>query len=705
MNLQQGGSVQHPLIWPGTIEPRLYQVNIAKSAYGKNTLVILPTALGKTVISALVAAEVLYRNRKSRVLVMAPTRPLVMQHRRTFMGIIKLRDSDVAFLTGKIPPERRIAIWNSKARVFFSTPEVVKNDLIEGRLNLKDFGLVVFDEAHRAVKEYAYTEIARQYVSQADYPMILGMTASPGSTLERVMDVCRNLYIERVEFRDEDDPDVKPYVNRIDVEWIKVKLPESYLEVRNMIWTMLQKRARQLYEMKLLKVDPERVTRRDLIDVGEELRYILEAESIEEERGRIFDAIMTQSIALTLFHMMELIESQGIYTLREFIRRMDEEKSRSHAILAADPDFQKLRQMIEVINEDHPKLNVLRELISEQLRNSPASRILVFTQYRDTASHIVEELKKVPGVRAERFVGQASKGSDKGMSQDEQAMIIRALEEGSINVMVSTSIAEEGLDIPSVDRVFFYEPIPSEIRYIQRRGRTGRRAPGRVTILASEQTLDTAYLYSSVKKANRMRWIASTINMKLQPVIRASYMPPEDPMSQEEIALVEKFARPLSFAVEEESSDELLRKHLNREIERATRELYMKLLEAGREGLRLEEIESLMEEQGISQEVIAPALKKLIKTKKIVDAGNGLYIVSSAARATNSKLHEIEIERVLPGSAVVRIDGKWRARLEPSDFNGPRNIIKRGSRFLAAIDLYRLEGVLRIRVKEVTQKL
>ncbi len=702
--MQQGGSIQHPLIWPGSVEPRLYQVNIARSAYGKNTLVILPTALGKTVISALVAADVLYRHRKSKVLVMAPTRPLVLQHRKSFMAIMKLRDSDVAFLTGRIPPDHRIAIWNGEARVFFSTPEVVKNDLIEGRLNLKDFGLVVFDEAHRAVKEYAYTEIARQYVSQADFPMILGMTASPGSTLERVMDVCRNLYIEKVEFRDEDDPDVKPYVNKIDLEWERVKLPESYLEVRNMIWTMLQKRARRLYEMKLLKVHPDMVTRRDLIDAGEELRYILEAESVEEERSRIFDAIMAQSIALTLFHMMELIETQGIYTLREFIRRMDEEKSRSHAILLSDPDFQKLRQMIEGVKEDHPKLNVLKGLVADQLRSSPASRMLVFTQYRDTASHIVEELKKVPGVRAERFVGQASKGSDRGMSQDQQAVIIKALEEGEINVMVSTSIAEEGLDIPAVDRVFFYEPIPSEIRYIQRRGRTGRKSSGKVTILAAEQTLDTAYLYSSVKKAKRMRWIASTINMKLQPVIRTSYMPPEDPMSQDEIASIEKAAKAPRGVVEEESADDL-RRHLNREIERASKEIYMRLLEAGKEGIKLEEIGSLMEEEGISQQVIIPALKKLVKSKKVVDAGNGSFVTSSAARTANSRLHEIEIERIFPGSAVVRIDGKWRARLEPSEFNGPRNMIKRGSRFLAAIDLYRLEGVLRIRVKEVAQKL
>ncbi|MEM0123583.1 MAG: helicase-related protein [Conexivisphaerales archaeon] len=700
----QGGSVQHPLIWSGTVESRLYQENIARSAYGRNTLVILPTALGKTVISALLAAEVLYRHRRSRVLIMAPTRPLVMQHRKSFMAIMKLRESDIAFLTGKVPPEHRAAIWGSDARVIFSTPEVVRNDLLEGRLNLKGFGLVVFDEAHRAVKEYAYTEIARAYVSQADFPMILGMTASPGSTLERVMDVCRNLYIEKVEFRDEDDPDVKPYINKIDIEWEKVQLPESYRQVRSSIWSMLQKRARRLYEMKLLKVPPDMVTRRDLIEAGEELRYTLEAESVEEERSRIFDAIMTQSIALSLFHMLELIETQGAHTLREFMNRADEEKSRSHAMLAADPEYQHLRSIVDLISQEHPKLDRLKKLVSDQLAVNPSSRMLVFTQYRDTASHIVEELKGVPGVKAERFVGQASKGRDRGMSQDQQASMIRALESGEINIMVSTSIAEEGLDIPAVDHVFFYEPIPSEIRYIQRRGRTGRKAPGKVTILAAEQTLDTAYLYSSVKRAKRMKWIASTLNLKLQPVIRATGMPSEDPMSAEEIAEIEnETGGPRSEPVTEEGVEDF-RKQLDKSIERASKEIYMRLMEAGRNGLKLEDLEQIMEEEGVSQQVTGSALEKLLKAKKAVEL-NGSFVTASAARTVNSKLHEIEVERIYPGSAVVRIDGKWRARLEPAEFNGPRNMIKRGSRFLASIDLYRLDGVLRIRVKEVAQKL
>jgi Fanconi anemia group M protein len=467
-----------PLIWPKTVEFRLYQKKIADVASERNTLVILPTALGKTVISAIVAANTLYNYRDAKVLVMAPTRPLVMQHRNSFTRMLKLREKDTVLLTGKTAPEYRRAIWESEARVVFSTPQVVRNDLLEQRLSLEKYGLLVFDECHRAVKKYAYTDIAKFYVSQAKYPLILGMTASPGSKLNRILNVCRNLYIERVEYRSEEDSDVKPYVHPIKIEWRRVNLPREYLEIKSLIRSMLNKRLQWLHNRGILKRKPEYATRRSLIEAGDELRYLLE-ESIEEERRGIFTAIINQSLALTLFHMQGLLETQGLWTLKAFLNKVSREKKekRSYAILVNELEYTKLSRYVEAFPVEHPKLGLLRQIVGHQLRGKPSSRMLVFTQYRDTASHLVSELNTVEGVRAERFVGQASKLMDKGLTQDEQAERIRMLEIGELNVLVATSIAEEGLDIPAVDHVIFYEPIPSEIRYIQRRGRTGRRSP------------------------------------------------------------------------------------------------------------------------------------------------------------------------------------------------------------------------------------
>jgi Fanconi anemia group M protein len=290
--------LDHPLIRPKAVEFRLYQKLISDAASERNTLVILPTALGKTVIAIIAAANVLYNYRDTKVLVLAPTRPLVVQHRDSFIRMLKIGEQDAHALTGETPPADRRALWGSRARLFFSTPQVVRNDLYNRRLSLNNFGLIVFDECHRAVKSYAYTDIARIYVSQAGYPLILGMTASPGSELERVMEVCENLSIEQVESRTEEDPDVKPYIQSIDMEWMTVDLPETYLAVGAQIRSMLNRRLRLLHAWGVVKGVPPFVYRRELIEAGDELRYNLE-ESIDEERGKFFAAILSQSIALT----------------------------------------------------------------------------------------------------------------------------------------------------------------------------------------------------------------------------------------------------------------------------------------------------------------------------------------------------------------------------------------------------------------------
>jgi len=183
MSLTERNSTKHiesPLVWPGRVEARLYQQTIAEKATHSNTLVVLPTALGKTVISTLAIAHFLYNYKHTRILVMAPTRPLVLQHKETYVQILKLTEEDAVTLTGKTPAAYRKQTWDGKARIVFATPQVVRNDLESGLLTLKDFSLLVFDECHRARKEYAYTDVAKKYVEQSPWPMILGMTASPG---------------------------------------------------------------------------------------------------------------------------------------------------------------------------------------------------------------------------------------------------------------------------------------------------------------------------------------------------------------------------------------------------------------------------------------------------------------------------------------------------------------------------------------------
>jgi Fanconi anemia group M protein len=315
-----------PLIYNES-EFRAYQKNIADSAYNKNMLVILPTALGKTVIAILVSAYALYNNRRKRVLVIAPTRPLVVQHMKSFFSVLKISQDQLTEVTGKTQPLARTAIWNNKAvRLIFATPEAVRNDLLDNRFKLNDFSLLIFDEAHRAVKDYAYTAIAKRYVDQSEHPVILAMTASPGSDTRRIQDICNNLFIEHLEYRTEEDADVKPYVNLINISWQWVSLTSEYDYIRSILRNMLDDKLRWLIQHGYLrsKRDIRWIFKRDLIDAGAEIRYNLEL-SQEELRASLYFALMQQSSALTLLYCVELIESQGSYSLKVFLDRTESE--------------------------------------------------------------------------------------------------------------------------------------------------------------------------------------------------------------------------------------------------------------------------------------------------------------------------------------------------------------------------------------------
>jgi ERCC4-related helicase len=220
--------ITHPLIKPDSIESRKYQMSIAMRALDANTMVILPTGLGKTAVALIVAASRIF-NEGGRVLMLAPTKPLVEQHLRFFERylVIKKRDgsdqSPFVMFTGEAPPDERTGDWN-RASVIFATPQVVKNDLIAGRYTLQDVKLLIVDECHRATGNYAYVFLAQRYLATANKPLILAMTASPGGVQEKVQEVCANLGITHIENRTEHDPDVSPYVFDRGLEYISIDL-------------------------------------------------------------------------------------------------------------------------------------------------------------------------------------------------------------------------------------------------------------------------------------------------------------------------------------------------------------------------------------------------------------------------------------------------------------------------------------------------
>jgi len=483
--------VDHKLIVHNSVEARAYQLALAESAARASTMIVLPTGLGKTIVALLVIAKRLEND--GRVLFLAPTKPLVEQH-AAFLRSHLLAETTI--FTGEIPPDKRRELWTQKQQAIVSTPQVIENDLKKARIALCDVKLIIFDEAHRAVGNYAYRFIASKYVEQAPDPLILGMTASPGGTVEKIHEVSESLFIDNIEIRTESDPDVYPYTHEKNVETHKLSLPAQMETIQRNLKQAATQRLRQL--MKLKVVFSEWVSTSDLIKIQHKVAT-----------DRNYRAMSLVAEVVKLRHAIGLIETQGIVPTRKYFERLNREArskkgSKAARSLVGDDRVKAAMTLSNRLDEMHPKLGALKDVLAQQLARKPDSRIIVFTNYRDTAEVVKNTLNAMRDIRAEKFVGQAKKDGQKGLSQKEQVQLVTDFVNGTYNVLVATSVAEEGLDIPATDMVVFYEPIPSAIRSIQREGRTGRRRAGRIVVLVAKGTRDETYSFSSTRKKRVM---------------------------------------------------------------------------------------------------------------------------------------------------------------------------------------------------------
>ncbi|MHA2407356.1 MAG: helicase-related protein, partial [Candidatus Ranarchaeia archaeon] len=503
--------VTHPLIKPKAVAVRLYQETIVGTASNQNTLVVLPTGLGKTIIAALVAAFRLEKHPSSKIIILAPTRPLVEQHMKVFQSILNIPKNQFEILTGSIPPRMRSIKWD-EAQILCLTPQVLENDIITGRYSLDNVAMIVFDEAHRAVGNYAYTFIAEEYQKTANTPLIMGLTASPGSDESKIKEVAKNLYITNVEIRTDQSKDVRTYIQPVKVEYRKIRLPQYILQIKSLLEKSLNNKIGILKETGTLKqTHPRYVSRIDLLKCQGAIR--LEIGKYKDPPTELFGAASACAAAIRISHAIELLETQGLHSLHEFFGRLEKSSKRSGVSkavqrLLSEPNIVKswafTRQAISKGSE-HPKTREAIKIVQKQLSQEPNSRILMFTQYRDTASHLVKSLSGKEKIRPELFIGQAKRDNTKGLTQKEQVELLDRFRDGDLNVLVATQVAEEGLDIPECDMVVFYDSVPSGVRYIQRRGRTGRRSAGKIIILIAQGTRDEAYYWSAIHKERAMK--------------------------------------------------------------------------------------------------------------------------------------------------------------------------------------------------------
>ncbi len=480
---------EHKLIKPNSIELRDYQTNLSDDAKNENSLVVLPTGLGKTTIALQIMAYVLSQN-KGGVLFLAPTRVLVNQH-YDFLKENLLLD-DIGIVTGEDLINKRKKSWINS--VICATPEITRNDLERNMIDTEQFSLVIFDEAHRAVGDYAYTAIANHFKDKA---LILGMTATLPSEKVKATEIITSLGIQNILQRTDESPDVQPYIQKTDTEWIMVDLSPEMKAIQKCLQLALDERYKTL--------------RKNGIQIGQNqsLSALLRIRQYVLTQNRISAKPLFTAIRIT--YALNIFEAHGVTSFLKFCDRTKAKKGAGiKDLFEKDPNFMRAVELANYAKSqgiEHSKLPKLQDVIA-----SVKDKVLIFTSYRDSVNVINDTLKKM-GINSEILIGKAG---DTGLKQQKQIETVQRFRDGDTKVLVATRVGEEGLDISEVNLVIFYDNVPSSIRFIQRKGRTGRKAAGRLLVLIAKDTIDEAYYWIGQRKMKSAKQMGDKLSKKIE---------------------------------------------------------------------------------------------------------------------------------------------------------------------------------------------
>lgn len=466
--------VEHQLIKKSSIEHRDYQVNLAKQAATENCLVVLPTGLGKTAVALHVIAEFLSR-KKGGVLFLAPTRVLAHQHYEFLKNNLLI--DDIALITGEDLVNKRKKLWINS--VICATPEIVKNDLDRHLVSPQQFVLIIFDEAHRTIGDYAYAGIAERFTSMN--VRIIGMTATLPSETEKASEILRMLKISSIAQRTEESPDVMPYVQQTDTEWVTVDLPLEMKQIQSCIKAALGSRYDELRRTGLNLSDSKSLS--ELLRVRE---FVL------RQNRRAAKPLFT---AIRLIHALNVLESHGVTSFLRFCDRTRQKKGVGiRDLFENDINFGKaikLAKEAQAKGIEHSKIIKLNEILQRT-----SGKALVFTSYRDSVEIIHQKLSEMQ-ISAGFLIGKAG---ETGLKQKKQVETVQKFRDGEYKVLIATRVGEEGLDISEVNTVIFFDNVPSSIRYVQRKGRTGRKNYGKLIVLIAKDTTDETYYWIGKRK-------------------------------------------------------------------------------------------------------------------------------------------------------------------------------------------------------------
>ena len=491
----EDGYVQHENLYDETVECREYQVQLAETSLKESTLVALPTGGGKTIISVLVAAEMRRRNPNEPILFLAPKKSLVTQQKELFKDLIDEDDDLFVELTGDIRPENRSYIYYEEdAEYLFATPGVIENDIIDSTLDVSQFSMVVFDECHRGTGDYAYTFIGEEYQEYRPDGLTLGLSASPGTSEEKVLEICDPLGFKNIEILSPDDPLITDhiYTPNVTEEWLE--MDDEIQKMQRLVGEVLRDRVETLKEEGYL--DTVNPSQYDYSDAHGKIQS-----EINSGNSDAYGAMSLYAECRKLEQALSRIETQSVSSFLDYLQKQkedakDDDSSRAVQRMMSDDKIREAYKTAMDYSNLHPKKEFLQVLLFDAILEG--KQAIVFAQNVDTVYDIVDFINSIDGFLANPLVGQSN------MKQSEQQETIEEFRRGEFDVLVSTSVAEEGLDIPATELVVFYEPVGNPLRAIQRRGRTARGREGEVVVMIGKDTQDEGEYYKSKHREESM---------------------------------------------------------------------------------------------------------------------------------------------------------------------------------------------------------
>ncbi|PWN49936.1 P-loop containing nucleoside triphosphate hydrolase protein [Violaceomyces palustris] len=535
-------------IYPINMPLRDYQYNIVQKALFSNVLVALPTGLGKTFIAAVVILNFYRWYPQGKIIFVAPTKPLVQQQQRACHGICGLPWDAAIELTGSTKVAMRGDHWQTK-RIFYMTPQTFYNDLQSESCDARDIVCLVVDEAHHSLGRYSYSTVVAHIMQRNPYFRVLALSATPGSTSEKVQEVIDNLHISSIELRTEDALDIRKYLHKKHEELIKVPLG---VQVNRIIdnWAQLMRthmtplsKAGILREQNPIALHDYACTAAGsnprFLPTLREKPYLRNHLAELGKMARCMQYLVEQSLTMFYVRIKEMCtgtDSKG----KKAATKRQRMFSTSNSI------FKEVLQGIEMLQEKdgrliHPKMSKLKEVMNDHFNDHAVrmmeeaearelngrginggtpmtqreTRAIVFCSFRENVTEIVEYLNSC-GLKATQFVGQSTDGrGNRGFTQKDQERVIQEFKQGKFNIIVATSIGEEGLDIGEVDLIVIYEAVRNCVRMLQRVGRTGRKRDGKIVVLLTEGRGEQNWKHAKEAYKSVQKDINAGINVEL----------------------------------------------------------------------------------------------------------------------------------------------------------------------------------------------